>query len=163
MEDVFSARMKAVFDFLISPDSAPLAAVVIPRTSEQEHKLYLYLREVVRQGRERAPEVILYNLLHARSPEAEAYGLDRTEALKVALEQLSGSPIEPLALSSAIAEGNRRTAGDSRIAAAEGRSGSKAIRERSAGSHRRLVFYGSRKVRVARAGSNPGNQDAAAA
>ncbi len=106
MEDVFSARMKAVFDFLISPDGAQLAAVVIPRTSEQEHKLYLYLREVVRQGRERAPEVILYNLLHARSPEAEAYGLERTEALKVALEQLTGRPIEPQVLSSAIAEGN---------------------------------------------------------
>ena len=50
MEDVFSARIKAVFDFLISPDAASLSAVVIPRTSEQEHKLYLYLREVVRQG-----------------------------------------------------------------------------------------------------------------
>ncbi len=54
----------------ISHDAAFLSAVVIPRTSEQEHKLYLYLREVVRQGSERAPEPILYNLLHARSPEA---------------------------------------------------------------------------------------------
>ena len=55
---------------------------MIPRTSEQEHKLYLYLREVMRQGTERAPEPILYNLLHARSPEAEAYGLERTHDLK---------------------------------------------------------------------------------
>jgi benzoyl-CoA reductase/2-hydroxyglutaryl-CoA dehydratase subunit BcrC/BadD/HgdB len=107
MEDVFSARMKAIFDFLLSPESAPLAAVVIPRTSEQEHKLYLYLCEVVRQGTERAPQVILYNLLHARSVEAEAYGLERTQALKIALEQLSRRQIEPQALSSAIAEGNR--------------------------------------------------------
>lgn len=107
MEDVFSARMRAIFDFLISPDSASLSAVVIPRTSEQEHKLNLYLHEVVRQGAERAPQLILYNLLHARSPEAEAYGLERTKALKVALEQLSGRPTEPQALSSAIAEGNR--------------------------------------------------------
>ena len=85
MEDVFSARMKAIFDFLISPDAASLSAVVIPRTSEQEHKLYLYLREVVRQGGERAPEPILYNLLHARSPEAEAYGLERTRDLKTTI------------------------------------------------------------------------------
>jgi benzoyl-CoA reductase/2-hydroxyglutaryl-CoA dehydratase subunit BcrC/BadD/HgdB len=106
MEDVFSARMKVVFDFLISPDAALLSAVVIPRTSEQEHKLYLYLREVVRQRTERAPEAILYNLLHARSPEAEAYGLERTRELKAALERLTGRGIEREALTVAIAEGN---------------------------------------------------------
>jgi benzoyl-CoA reductase/2-hydroxyglutaryl-CoA dehydratase subunit BcrC/BadD/HgdB len=102
MEDVFSARMKAIFDFLISPDAASLSAVVIPRTSEQEHKLYLYLREVLRQGGERAPEPILYNLLHARSAEAEAYGLERTRELG----RWIGRSIEPEALSAAIAEGN---------------------------------------------------------
>jgi len=106
MEDVFSARMKAIFDFLLSPESACLSAVVIPRTSEQEHKLYLYLREVVRQGKERAPEPILYNLLHARSPEAEAYGLEQTLDLKTQLERLIGRRIDPEALSAAIAEGN---------------------------------------------------------
>ena len=106
MEDVFSARIKAIFDFLISAESESLRAVVIPRTSEQEHKLFLYLREVVREGRERAPEPILYNLLHARSPESEAYGLDRTQDLKRALEQLTGKRIGTEALTAAIAEGN---------------------------------------------------------
>lgn len=107
MEDVFSGRIRAIFDFLISAESAPLSAVVIPRTSEQEHKLYLYLREVARQGfGERQPEPILYNLLHARSPEAEAYGLERTRDLKITLERLTGRRIEPEALSAAIAEGN---------------------------------------------------------
>ena len=106
MEDVFSARMKAVFDLLLSHDAASLSAVIIPRTSEQEHKLYLYLREVVRFGAERAPEPILYNLLHARSPEAEAYGLERTRVLMTTLERLSGESIQPEALSAAIAEGN---------------------------------------------------------
>ena len=106
MEDVFCARMKRVFDFLISDAGAELSAVVIPRTSEQEHKLYLYLCEVMRQKLEFSPEPILYNLLHARSPEAEAYGLERTRALKLTLERLAGLPIEPEALSAAIAEGN---------------------------------------------------------
>jgi benzoyl-CoA reductase/2-hydroxyglutaryl-CoA dehydratase subunit BcrC/BadD/HgdB len=106
MEDVFSARLKAVFDFLISPEAASLSAVIIPRTSEQEHKLYLYLREVLRQGTERSPEPILYNLLHARSAEAEAYGLERTRELKSTLERLTGRLIEPETLSMAIAEGN---------------------------------------------------------
>jgi len=106
MEDVFSARMKAVFDFLISAEAAPLRAVVVPRTSEQEHKLYLYLREVVRQGTERAPHAILYNLLHARSAQAESYGLERTHDLKLTVERLSGRRIESEALRAAIAEGN---------------------------------------------------------
>jgi benzoyl-CoA reductase/2-hydroxyglutaryl-CoA dehydratase subunit BcrC/BadD/HgdB len=106
MEDVFSARMKSIFEFLVSPDADVLRAVVIPRTSEQEHKLYLYLREVVRQGTERAPDAILYNLLHARSAEAEAYGLERTRELKTTLERWTGRGIEPAALSAAIAEGN---------------------------------------------------------
>jgi benzoyl-CoA reductase/2-hydroxyglutaryl-CoA dehydratase subunit BcrC/BadD/HgdB len=106
MEDVFSSRMKAVFDFLISPEAACLSAVVIPRTSEQEHKLFLYLREVIRQGTERPPEPILYNLLHARSSEAEAYGLERTHDLKHNLEQLTGRRVEDEALSAAITEGN---------------------------------------------------------
>jgi benzoyl-CoA reductase/2-hydroxyglutaryl-CoA dehydratase subunit BcrC/BadD/HgdB len=106
MEGVFSGRMKAVFDLLISEEAAFLSAVVIPRTSEQEHKLYLYLREVVRQGSEHAPEPILYNLLHARSAEAESYGLERTRDLKITLERLAGRSMEPEALSAAIAEGN---------------------------------------------------------
>ena len=105
LEDVFSARTKAIFEFLISPESACLSAVIVPRTSEQEHKLYLYLREVARYGAEHAPEPILYNLLHARSPEAEAYGLERTHDLKVQLERLTGRPIESQALLRAIAEG----------------------------------------------------------
>lgn len=106
MEDVFSARIKAIFDFLISPQAARLSAVVIPRTSEQEHKLFLYLREVARQGAERTPQPILYNLLHARSPEAEAYGLERTHDLKLQVERLIGRRIESEALLDAIAEGN---------------------------------------------------------
>jgi benzoyl-CoA reductase/2-hydroxyglutaryl-CoA dehydratase subunit BcrC/BadD/HgdB len=106
MEDVFSARIKAIFDFLISAEGESLSAVVIPRTSEQEHKLYVYVREVLRQKTERAPEAILYNLLHARSAESEAYGFERTHDLKTTLERLTGRRIESEALSAAIAEGN---------------------------------------------------------
>lgn len=106
MEDVFSRRMRAVFDFLVSAESACLRAVIIPRTSEQEHKLFLYLREAVRQCGEHTPELVLYNLLHARSPEAEAYGLDRTHELMSTLERLTGRRIGLEAVSSAIAEGN---------------------------------------------------------
>lgn len=106
MEDAFSPRIKAIFDFLVSPEAAALSAVLIPRTSEQEHKLYLYLREVMRQGLETAPPPILYNLLQARSPEAQAYGLERTRELKQQLERMTGRAIEAEAMTAAIAEGN---------------------------------------------------------
>ena len=106
MEDVFTARVKRIFDCLLSPDAAALSAVIIPRTSEQEHKLYLYLCEVLREGVKRTPHPILYNLLHTRSPEAQAYGLDRTRDLKTQLEQLAGRPIASEALIAAIEEGN---------------------------------------------------------
>lgn len=106
MEDVFSPRIKAIFDFLISAEAGALSALVIPRTSEQEHKLYLYLREVMRQGLERPPQPILYNLLHTRSAEAHAYGLERTRELKTQLEQMSGRAIEREALQAGIEESN---------------------------------------------------------
>jgi benzoyl-CoA reductase/2-hydroxyglutaryl-CoA dehydratase subunit BcrC/BadD/HgdB len=53
--------------------------VVIPRTSEHEHKLFLYLRELARQGfSTNIPELYLFNLLHTHSTEAEHYGFERT-------------------------------------------------------------------------------------
>jgi benzoyl-CoA reductase/2-hydroxyglutaryl-CoA dehydratase subunit BcrC/BadD/HgdB len=106
MEEVFSPRIRAVFDFLLSGQAAALSAVVIPRTSEQDHKLYLYLREVIRQGAELPPQPILYNLLHTRSAEAQAYGLERTRELKTQLEQMSGRSIEREPLRAAIEECN---------------------------------------------------------
>jgi len=83
MEDgVFSARIRGIFQGIASGAWPFLKLVVIPRTSEQEHKLFLYLREVARQGISTSmPEVLLYNLLHTRSAEAERYGLARTQEL----------------------------------------------------------------------------------
>lgn len=106
MEEVFTPRIRAAFDFLLSPDAAMLSGVVIPRTSEEEHKLYLYLREAARQGVEHPPPAVLYNLLHTRSGDAQAYGLERTRELKVQLERLTGHAMKPDDLKSAIEEGN---------------------------------------------------------
>lgn len=106
MEDVFSPRIRAIFDFLLSGEGTALRAVVIPRTSEQEHKLYLYVREVIRQGAEHPPRPILFNLLHTRSAEAQAYGLERTRELKFQLEQISGRSIDAESLRAAIEESN---------------------------------------------------------
>jgi hypothetical protein len=82
MESVFSSSIRALFDDLISGRFDFLHSVVIPRTSEQEHKLYLYLREIQRQSPERhLPALILYNLLHTRDENARQYSWERTKEL----------------------------------------------------------------------------------
>ncbi|HXE65122.1 MAG TPA: 2-hydroxyacyl-CoA dehydratase family protein [Bryobacteraceae bacterium] len=105
MEDgIFGARIRGIFDGLASGAWPFLSLVVIPRTSEQEHKLFLYLKELARQGLSTAlPDVCLYNLLHTRSPEAERYGLERTHEL---IRRLGGSIDDP-DLAGAIDESNQ--------------------------------------------------------
>ena len=43
MEDVFDRRIRVIFDRFCAGAWEDLALMVLPRTSEQEHKLYLYL------------------------------------------------------------------------------------------------------------------------
>jgi hypothetical protein len=86
-EGVFGARMRGIFDGIASCAWPFLKMVVIPRTSEQEHKLFLYLRELARQKIATGlPELYLFNLLHTRSPEAEQYGLQRTREFSTYLQ-----------------------------------------------------------------------------
>jgi len=80
MEDVFEPRIRRIFDGLASGRYSFVERVVIPRTSEQEHKLYLYLREAARMGLS-PPPVSLYNLLQTDSEESRAYGVERTREL----------------------------------------------------------------------------------
>jgi len=105
MEDVFDRRMRVIFDRLCSGAWTDLDKVVISRTSEQEHKLYLYLREAERlHYPEAIPELYFYNLLHSRSPEAYSYGLERTRQMVQDFEASDS------ALSEAVAESNRARA-----------------------------------------------------
>jgi benzoyl-CoA reductase/2-hydroxyglutaryl-CoA dehydratase subunit BcrC/BadD/HgdB len=105
---VFGARIRGIFDSIVSGSWPFLKMLIIPRTSEQEHKLFLYLREVARQGfATGVPDPYLYNLLHARSNEAEAYGLERTHEFKKHLEHGLGRSIEAADLVCAAEESNR--------------------------------------------------------
>ncbi len=105
MEDVFDRRIRVIFDRLCSGAWSDLRMVVIPRTSEQEHKLYLYLREAARVHFSGViPELYLYNLLHTRSPESYSYGLERTCQMVRDLE------VSDRALCEAVAESNRARA-----------------------------------------------------
>lgn len=104
-ENVFQPRIRNIFSQVISEEAQFLDAIIIPRTSEQEYKLFLYLREVARAD-VRMPPVYLYDLLHYRTAESHTYGLNRTQALKKQIEEIAGHTIAPNALSRAIAESN---------------------------------------------------------
>jgi benzoyl-CoA reductase/2-hydroxyglutaryl-CoA dehydratase subunit BcrC/BadD/HgdB len=106
-ESVFEERIRAIFGAAISGDLQHLSLLLIPRTSEQEYKLYLYLREVSRQNTTlRIPPLYLYDMLHTRSPESYSYGLERTLCLKDRLEELTGKRIDDPALLHAVKESN---------------------------------------------------------
>lgn len=106
MEPVFDRRYRTIFDGLCSGARNDLSTVVISRASEQEHKLYLYLREAAREGLSSSiPNLYLYNLLHTRTPESYDYGLERTRQMARDFE------VMPETLIQAIEESNRaRTA-----------------------------------------------------
>jgi benzoyl-CoA reductase/2-hydroxyglutaryl-CoA dehydratase subunit BcrC/BadD/HgdB len=101
LEDVFEERIRVIFDRLCAAAWPEISLLVIPRTSEQEHKLYLYLREMERSFSTKLPKLYLYNLLHTRQPESYAYGLDRTREMA----REFGATDEQL--QEAIAESNR--------------------------------------------------------
>jgi benzoyl-CoA reductase/2-hydroxyglutaryl-CoA dehydratase subunit BcrC/BadD/HgdB len=106
-EGVFEERIRAIFGAAISGDLRYLSFLLVSRTSEQEYKLYLYLREVARQDPNRPiPPVHLYDMLHTRTSESYDYGLERTLRLKEQLEDMTGKPIKNDALRQAIEESN---------------------------------------------------------
>jgi benzoyl-CoA reductase/2-hydroxyglutaryl-CoA dehydratase subunit BcrC/BadD/HgdB len=109
MEDgVFAARIREIFHGIASGVWPFLKMVVIPRTSEQEHKLFLYLHEIARQGFVNGlPDLYLYNLLHACSDEAALYGLERTHEFRKYLERRAGQPIQAADLTGAVEQSNR--------------------------------------------------------
>jgi benzoyl-CoA reductase/2-hydroxyglutaryl-CoA dehydratase subunit BcrC/BadD/HgdB len=103
---VFQPRIRSIFDQIVS-GRWPFRAVIIPRTSEQEYKLFLYLREVSRQYPDKhLPPVYLYDLPHSRSKESRAHGLKVTFAFKEQLEVISGTSIALDDMAKSIAESN---------------------------------------------------------
>jgi benzoyl-CoA reductase/2-hydroxyglutaryl-CoA dehydratase subunit BcrC/BadD/HgdB len=105
MESVFNGRIRVIFDRLCSGAWKHLELVVFSRASEQEHKLYLYLREAARMhGMNSIPRLYLYNLLHTRTPESFTYGLERTRQMARDFE------VPENRLQESIVEGNRARA-----------------------------------------------------
>jgi benzoyl-CoA reductase/2-hydroxyglutaryl-CoA dehydratase subunit BcrC/BadD/HgdB len=106
-EGVFETRIRALFGDAISGGLNYLSLLLIPRTSEQEYKLDLYLRDVARRHPASGiPPVCLYDMLHTRSSESYSYGLECTLHLKKQLQERTGIRIDNTALLYAIEESN---------------------------------------------------------
>lgn len=115
-KNVFQTRIRQIFESAVSGEWSFLRAIIIPRTSEQEYKLFLYLREIGREGlRNGVPPVFLYDLLHSQSAETHAYGISRTEELKRQLEEIAGHPISARDLGEAVSESNAARAAVRRL------------------------------------------------
>ena len=100
----------------LAGDLAFLSALVFARTSEQDYKAYLYLREVAREGHSGGfPPLWFYDLLHSPSAHAFEYGLARTHALLAQLESVTGHAIRPDDLEAAVAESNAARAAVRRL------------------------------------------------
>lgn len=109
MEPVFESKIRSLFNGILSSQWNFLRLLIIPRTSEPEYKLYLYLREVERQKLNAAlPPLCLYDLLHTRTPVSRQYGLARTKDLVQRLKQVG--PMSAKSLAAALAESNRARA-----------------------------------------------------
>jgi benzoyl-CoA reductase/2-hydroxyglutaryl-CoA dehydratase subunit BcrC/BadD/HgdB len=115
---VFSPGIRALFESAMTGDLAFLSALVFTRTSEQEYKGYLYLREMARDGRGGSlPPLWFYDLLHSSSAHAYEYGLARTRELASRLESLTGRAIGAADLEAAVEESNAARAAVRRLLA----------------------------------------------
>jgi len=105
---VFSPRVKGICEGLLAGEWPFLATVIVPRTSEPEYKLFLYLRELARERwSPTLPPVLLFDLLQTPSAEARAYVAGRLGQLRADLAQLVGKSVDDFAIAQAVADTNR--------------------------------------------------------
>ena len=114
---VFSPSVRALVEAAFTGELSPLRALVMPRSSEQQYKAYLYLREFAREKADgfRCPALLLYDLLQSDSSEVRAYVLSRTQALAGDVQALTGRPWSAEDLASNIAEANGARAAARRL------------------------------------------------
>ena len=100
-------RAKSLLESAVAGEFDFASVIVCSRSSEQDYKVFLYLREFARQGLfSSLPPVWLYDLLQTRTPAARAYGLERTRDLYERLSQLAGRCPDEAGLADAIVESN---------------------------------------------------------
>lgn len=121
VETVSDPELRWIFDAYCRGGLDMLSMLVVPRSTETQHKLYLSLREAQRIGlaslADGRPPLWLYDLPHTQRPTSAAYGLERTRALWQALAQACGTACDEARLREAIALMNRQRAAVARLQA----------------------------------------------
>lgn len=98
---------RLIFANYVSGAYDDLALLVVPRSSETQHKLYLALREAQRTGlKSDGPPLWLYDIPHTQRETSRAYGLARTQEFVQRLGQITGRATDDAALAAAIATTN---------------------------------------------------------
>jgi hypothetical protein len=114
--DLFPNRLRQLVEAALTGGLAGVAAVVLPRSSDPDYKCFLYLRELARRGAAaELPRVLLFDLLHADSPDARAYNMERARSLFAELALCAGLPRGEDELRRAIASANRARAAGRRV------------------------------------------------
>lgn len=105
IESFADTDMRLIFSQYCAGAYDMLDLLVIPRSTESQHKLYLALREAWRIGRvTRGPALRLYDILHTQRETSRAYGVARTAELWQQLCAIGGTRVDDeAALRSAIA------------------------------------------------------------
>lgn len=89
MEPVFDQRTKSIFHEILIGKWAFLKALIIPRTSEAEHKLFLYLMEVKRlTNNPHIPEIYFFDFLHTQNAFSEEYSFEQVKLFNEYLRNL---------------------------------------------------------------------------
>ena len=85
-----------------------LSLLIIPRSTESYHKLYLSLRELKRVGASRGgPEITLYEILHTQQGSSRDYGLARTRELAQRLSAIGAAAVDDGSLRDALTATNQ--------------------------------------------------------
>ncbi|TRZ66537.1 MAG: 2-hydroxyacyl-CoA dehydratase [Rhodocyclaceae bacterium] len=110
---------RLITELFIAGELDFLSLLIIPRSTESYHKLYLSLRELKRVGAAQAgPDLLLYEILHTQSRISRQYGLKRTRELADRLSAIGNTEVGDDTLLKAIASTNQTRTLLARIQAA---------------------------------------------
>jgi benzoyl-CoA reductase/2-hydroxyglutaryl-CoA dehydratase subunit BcrC/BadD/HgdB len=109
---VFCSRIRTLVEIALRGDLQFARLLIVPRTSEQDYKAFLYLREFARDSAAPVgyPALHLLDLLQSATPVSRTYSEDRVGAMAGMLESIGGTTVTRSGLELAIAASNRARA-----------------------------------------------------
>ena len=109
VESIADRDVRRIFQLYCTGGLDMLDMLVIPRSSEAHHKLYLMLREAIRVGLTNAkPRLWLYEIVHTQRPSSRSYGVARSQEFWSVLAEISGQKMDLDALREAVTLKNQQ-------------------------------------------------------